>query len=236
MPVTPSLLCRSVIALQSALIAFNNPLRGDMVAALGETTGLSAIHQMRRKMRLDTAGRKILRIKPIINSSTIDYSALAALPKNTFGYHYQKFMQDHNITSDSRSDVKYIGDPELAYVMLRYRQIHDFWHTLVDLPIATEAEIALKYFEFFQTGLPMNALSALVGPLRLSPSERERLMNVYIPWAIQCGQSSKFLMNVMYEDLFEMDIEKVRNDLGIIPAPILIEEKELEDPELSNTI
>ncbi|KAJ3324916.1 Ubiquinone biosynthesis protein [Boothiomyces sp. JEL0866] len=190
-----------------------------MVAALGETTGLRALNRLRNKLLLSKDGRQLLKEKPIINSSTIDLNYLSQLPKDTFGFAYHNFLTTHDVSPDTRSDIKYIGDPQLAYVMTRYRQIHDFWHTLVDLPITVEAEIGLKYFEYFQTGLPMNGLAALVGPLGLKPEQRKILLDVYIPWSIHCANSSKFLMEVYYEKLFELKLEQVIKELGIIRAP-----------------
>ena len=30
--------------------------------------------------------------------------------------------------------VRFVDDPELAYIMQRYREIHDFTHTLLGMP------------------------------------------------------------------------------------------------------
>ena len=192
-------------------------LISDMVAALGETTGTAALMRMRNKMLLDPTGRKILRNRPIVHSSTIEMDRLGKLPSETFGNSYYRFLKNHNITSDSRVEVQYIDDPELAYVMTRYRQVHDFWHTLTQFPTNVEAEVGLKLFEYFQTGLPMNALAAVFGPLALTPDQRSTLLNQYIPWAITCGGTSKDLMNVMYEDHFDESLEKLQNLLKIKP-------------------
>jgi ubiquinone biosynthesis protein COQ4 len=216
---TPFLIGRIGISAHSAFTAFFNPSRGDAVAALGETTGLDAVKKMRDRMLLNKTGRRILRQKPIIHTSTISIPHLRTLPRDTFGFHYAQFLDTNNITPDARSDVKYIGDVELGYVMLRYRQVHDFWHVLVQLPITIEAEIGLKWFEYFQTGLPMNALSALFGPLNLTANQRNELMDIYIPWAIHCANSSKWLMNVYYEDLFDMKLVDLQKELGVIPVP-----------------
>ncbi len=54
---------------------------------------------------------------------------------------------------------------ELIYC--RYRQVHDFWHVLVDLPPSVVGEIALKYYEWKVTGLPIAGLSTLLGPLTI---------------------------------------------------------------------
>ena len=51
-----------------------------------------------------------------------------------------------------RPAVRFVDDLELAYVMARYRQVHDFWHVLSGLETDVFGEIALKWFEFMQTG------------------------------------------------------------------------------------
>lgn len=64
--------------------------------------------------------------------------------------------------------MKFVDDPELAFVMQRYRELHDFWHVIFGLPPTVFGEICLKYVELVQTGLPVTALSGFVGPLRLT--------------------------------------------------------------------
>lgn len=88
-----------------------------------------------------------------------------------------------------------IDQPELAYVMARYREIHDFLHVLTGLPPTVEGELALKTLEAVQTGLPMAALSALGGPLSLR--DPRRIARWYIDaapavnaWATICGRRS----------------------------------------------
>ena len=51
------------------------------------------------------------------------------------------------------------GDDELAWIMTRYRQVHDMWHVLCGLPPTVLGEVALKWLELVQTRLPVAALS-----------------------------------------------------------------------------
>eukprot|EP00126_Sphaerothecum_destruens_P008643 Sdes_comp20290_c0_seq3m13879 len=105
-------------------------------------------------------------------------------------------MDNHEISADTRSQVHYIDDKELAYTMQRYREVHDFFHTLFGIPISVEAEIALKYVEFFQTTLPMNLLASLVGPFSLTFHEKKNFIHEYLPWACKAALNSKFLLNI----------------------------------------
>ncbi|KAI8378681.1 ubiquinone biosynthesis protein Coq4 [Choanephora cucurbitarum] len=211
---------RTVLTIGSAFAALNNPLRGDMVAALGETTGHLFLSRMRDQMLESTVGRLILRERPIINTRTIDFDKLKqTCAPGTFGYTYIHWLEDQGVTPDTRCDVKYVDDEELAYVIKRYREIHDFFHTLTGLGVTVEEEIALKWFEWAQTGLPMTMMASLVGPARMSAAERHKLYTDYVPWALQCGSSCTPLMNVYYEEHFHTPLDEFRQQLGIILPP-----------------
>jgi hypothetical protein len=38
------------------------------------------------------------------------------------------------VTPDSRSQVQFVDDVELAYVVQRYREVHDLFHTVLGMP------------------------------------------------------------------------------------------------------
>lgn len=105
--------------------------------------------------------------------------------KNSIGRKYADFMDSQGISADTRMPVRFVDDDELAYVIQRYREIHDFIHLLLDFPsISEHDEIAVKWFEAAQTGLPMCYLSGLVGPLRLSSTEKVGMYTKLAPWAL----------------------------------------------------
>jgi ubiquinone biosynthesis protein COQ4 len=135
-----------------------------------------------------------------------------------------------------RPAVRFVDDPELAYVMQRYREVHDFWHVLTGVPTTVLGEIALKWyaatharthtqhsiscafrFEMYQTGLPMTALSSVVGPLRLPVSEMRVLYSEYIPWAKRSATNATFLMNFYYERRLQDDLAAIRDELRLEP-------------------
>ncbi|OZJ02088.1 hypothetical protein BZG36_04572 [Bifiguratus adelaidae] len=195
-----------------------------MVAALGETTGAGQLERLRNKMLASSSGRRILRTRPTLSTETIDLNYLRSLSPATFGNKYVSWLDAAGVSPDTRTAVHYVDDPELAYVMRRYRETHDFFHTLTDLPVTVPAEVALKWFEWVQTGLPMTGLSAVFGPLRLNSQERQLLRQSLIPWAVQCGSTCQDLMCVEWEKMWEWELSRVREELGIWPAPNNFEE------------
>ena len=76
-------------------------------------------------------------------------------------------MSSHGFTSDERPVVKYVADLEHAYILQRYKEVHDMAHVLLGYGTSVTEEIAVKWFEMIQTELPMSALAAFVGPLNL---------------------------------------------------------------------
>ncbi|CEP16096.1 hypothetical protein [Parasitella parasitica] len=211
---------RTVLTAASAVAALNNPLRGDMIASLGETTGRVFLTRMRDQMLSSDVGRRILRERPIINTRTLDFDTLKkTCATGTFGQTYISWLEAEGVTPDTRCEVRYVDDEELAYVIKRYREIHDFFHTLTGLGVTVEEEIALKWFEWAQTGLPMTMLASVFGPLRMTWPERKRLYTGYVPWALQCGASCTPLMNVYFEEHFHTPLDEFRKQLGITMPP-----------------
>lgn len=127
--------------------------------------------------------------------------------------------------------VHYIDDPELAYVMQRYRECHDFYHSINDMPVNVESELAIKYFEFANLGLPMAAFSAVFAPIRLSKPKRERLFSQYVPWALKCGGSARSLITVYWEERWEQNVEEMRKEFGLLKAPPAKWPKALKEAE-----
>jgi len=223
-----------------ATTALSDPTRADAVAALAEVTGPVTLQKIHDRMMADETGRLILQERPLVSKATIPYDKLIAeAPDNingdddddddnlTFGQVYGAFLKGHGFDPDERDEVHFIQDETLAYIMLRYRQNHDFFHALTGLPPTVLGELGLKWLELFQTGLPIAALSCTVGSLRLSSEERRILQDLYLPWAMKHmasddssdSSSSCFLMNVYYEKEFDTPIKDLRKRLNLEAAP-----------------
>lgn len=77
-----------------------------MVATLGETTGTLFLKRMRDSMLSNTTGRRILRDRPSINTSTVDFSRLRQeCAPGTFGHAYVSWLDAQGVTPDTRLPV-----------------------------------------------------------------------------------------------------------------------------------
>jgi ubiquinone biosynthesis protein COQ4 len=195
----------------------------DLIASFGEATAQPYfIDKLRDRMLLSPTGRRILRDRPRLTSTSLNIPRLRKLPSNTVGYAYAAWLDREGVTPDTRAHVKYIDNEECAYVMQRYRECHDFYHALVGLPVFREGEVALKAFEFANTGLPMTGL-AVFSAFTLKKAEWRRFWEVYGPWATRNGAQSDDVINIYWEEELETDIDQLRTRLGIEKPPDLRE-------------
>lgn len=212
---------RAALAVGSSLLSFLDPRRGDLIAALGEATAAPYFaDRLRRAMLADATGRRILRNRPRITSTSLDLPRLRSLPPSTVGATYVAWLDREGVTPDTRAGVRYVDDEECAYVIQRYRESHDFYHALTGLPVVREGEVALKAFEFANTLLPMTGLSVFA-VITLKPAERRRFWSVYAPWAVRNGLRGEEVINVYWEEELESDVQELRARLNIEAPPDL---------------
>ena len=209
---------KAILGVGSAAAALLDPWRSDMVAVNGEVTGALALSCMRRRMEADEEGRQVLRERPRINTKTVDFDALRGLAPGSLGRVYADYNDYYNISPDSRDPVRFVDDPDLAYVLQRYREAHDVVHSVLDMPTNMVGEVAVKWVEALQTGLPMCAGGALLGPLRFT-TKQQRQFAVLRPWAVRVGTEAKFLMCAYFEQRWEQQMEDFRREMNIEPPP-----------------
>ncbi|AOA63403.1 Ubiquinone biosynthesis protein [Komagataella phaffii CBS 7435] len=206
--------------LGSSIGAFVNPTNNNFIVSLGESTAFPwVLNRLRTQMLNDPSGRQILKERPHMTSKSLNLDELKNYPDNSLGKSYFLWLEREGVSPDTRVPVKYITDPELAFVFQRYRECHDFYHTITGLPIVREGEIALKLFEFMNLGIPMTGLGALFAPIPIKSSQRRRLLSVYYPWAVKNGTICKPLINVYWEKIMKKDIDVLRSELGIEKPP-----------------
>lgn len=212
-PLTP--LQKLFLLSKSALEASSDPKNAHAVAATLDITSTFGLEMLKKKKLNTKEGQRILREKPRLNDiSESRFSSLSKLPSNTFGYHYSKFMHAHGFDHTSRPPVKYVDDPESAYILLRYRESHDYYHTLFNLPPTVLGEIILKYIETLEFKLGGTALQAVLGTL-VNLDEKERSVVLGVLQEISEGREGECLLSVFWEEEFENDIEEVRRRLGV---------------------
>ncbi|KAK4102154.1 Coq4-domain-containing protein [Parathielavia hyrcaniae] len=222
---------KAALAIGSGLMSLRDPRRADLIAAFAEATATPYfIYRLRDAMLASPTGRRILRDRPRVTSTSLDLPHLRSLPARTVGRTYVAWLDREGVSPDTRAAVRYVDDAECAYVLQRYRECHDFYHALTGLPIVREGEVALKAFEFANTLLPMTGMSVFAAAT-LKPSERRRFAGVYLPWALRNGLKAGEVINVYWEEQLERDVDELRAELGVEPPPDLREIRRREREE-----
>ena len=217
-----SALQKTILALGSSVIGLSDPWRSDMVAVSGEVTAGSfqALAKIRARMASTPEGRLILEHRPRISSQTVDLAQLRNLPEGSLGRSYVNYNDYHGISPDSRAQVQFVDDEELAYVMQRYREVHDLMHAILDLPTNMVGEVLVKWVEGLQTGLPMCVGGAILGPVRFNAKQTRRFKALR-PWAVQVGLNARFLMGVYFERRWDQDLGDFRREMRIADQPLI---------------
>lgn len=210
---------KSLLAVGSATLSLATPWRDDMIAVMGEVTGDQAIRYMHGKMKNDHVGSRILEERPRINSKTVDYDHLRTLPEDTFGKKYIDFIGTEKIDPDGRRPVQFVDEPDLAYVMQRYREVHDLIHVLLGMPTHMLGEVVVKWIEGLQLGLPLGLLGGMFGALRLRPKQRSLYLQEHLWWALRVGRNADFLLNIYFEEHWEQNIHEMREQFKIEEPP-----------------
>jgi len=207
---------KMLLAGGSALIALSNPWRADMVAVNGEVTAGPALNYLLNRFKETEEGRQILVDKPRIDGATLE--RLSEHPPDTLGGVYYAFMKKYKISPDSRDPVQFVDDPELAYIMTRYRETHDLTHAVLGMPTNMVGEVLVKWVEASQTRLPMCIGGAIFGPLRFKPKQRERYREL-LPWAVGVGSKASLFPAIYYEKHWDTDIKQFRAQHNITKPP-----------------
>ncbi|CAF4781661.1 unnamed protein product [Pieris macdunnoughi] len=206
---------KTLLGVGSAVVALFDPYRADMISCMGEVTGGKALNYMRQKMLETNEGAEILRDMPRINSQIVCFKTLSQMPQNTLGRVYADFMVENKITADSRLPVHFIDDPDMAYVIQRYREVHDLVHATLFMKTNMLGEVTIKWIEGIQTKLPMCIGGGIWGAARLKPKHRQLYLKQYLPWAIKTGNDAKFMQGIYFEKRWNQDISDFHREMNI---------------------
>jgi len=184
-----------------------------LVAALGASGLPMRIGGRRVLARLAETGdgKQLLECRPELSTIHVDHDFLRTLPAESFGAAYVRHFDSHGITADQPARIPEADDSDLTYLVRRFRQSHDVWHTLLGVGITKQEEVILHAFTFGQLHLPVSAMIVLCGTMRHLVLERRwgalrhSLLDAYT-----AGRDAAQLLGVRWEDLWEQPLDRVR--------------------------
>lgn len=156
-------------------------------------------------------GLDLLAEKPSIDSRSVDFDALRALPESTLGGAYVRYLDTNHLDPDLFQAPP--GLPPVAQTIAqRVRQTHDIWHVLTGYHPDVPGELALQGFTFAQLRMPSALLIATIGTLAKAPGEMASVIEGY-----RRGLAADFLPPVRFERMWATDLETIRRELHVRP-------------------
>jgi len=177
-----------------------------------EITGQPRFRRLLREMAETPEGQRLLAERPELSSSHVDYDRLRRLPATTLGGAYARHLDDNGITADYQAAAtRHVDDPDIAYLMRRFRQTHDVWHALLGIGITGHEEVLIHWFSYGQLQLPVSAMIMLFGSMKhIVLEQRWTALRHSTLEAYRAGRDAAPLIPVYWEDLWEHPLELVR--------------------------
>jgi ubiquinone biosynthesis protein COQ4 len=184
-----------------------------------EITGRPAYRRELRRLRTSAQGRRLLTERPELSSNSVDFAALRRLPATSLGGAYTRHLDENGISADYQAAAtRRVEDPDLAYLMRRFRQTHDVWHALLGLGILGHEEVVIHAFSWGQLRLPVSALVVAFGTLKHIVGERRfGALRHSLGEAYRSGRDAAPLLEVIWEDDWATPIAEVRARYRLAP-------------------
>jgi ubiquinone biosynthesis protein COQ4 len=216
---TPALLKDGYRVGQAVVRVLADSTKTHEIHRVEEITGRPRFRQLLAEMDTTGEGRRLMRERPELSSERVDFDRLRALPATTFGGAYARHLDNNGITADYQAAAtRHVDDPDVAYLMRRFRQTHDVWHALLGLGIAGHEEVIVHAFSYGQLRLPVSAMIMFFGTLKHIVLERRwGALRHSMFAAYRAGRQAAPLMPVYWEDLWEAPLETVRAAFHVQP-------------------
>lgn len=184
-----------------------------------EITGRPRFRAIQASLEATPEGQRLLRERPELSSDHVDYEALRRLPETTFGGAYVRHLDGNRITADYQAAAtRHVDDPDMAYLMRRFRQTHDVWHALLGLGITGHEEVIIHSFSYGQLRLPVSAMIMLLGTMKhIVLEKRWGALRHSMFDAYRAGRDAAPLLPVYWEDLWERPLDEVRATYNVWP-------------------
>lgn len=162
---------------------------------------------------------ELLERRPELASDRIDYEALRQLPETTLGGAYIQHLDRNDLSADSQAtQTHYCDDPDISYMVRRFRQTHDVWHTLTGLGVQGHEEVIIHAFSLGQLHLPVSYLILFFGTLKhIVLEQRWQALQPGLRQAYEAGKDAAPLMPVIWEDHWRESLDDIRRQYNVRP-------------------
>ena len=177
-----------------------------------EITGRGFYKNIHSQLLQSDEGAQLLKHRPELCDDQVDYDFLRTLSPTTLGGAYVQHLDSNNLSAEYQAaETTYVDDPDISYLMRRFRQTHDVWHALLELGTAGHEEVIIHAFSWGQLQLPVSAMVVVFGTLKHIIGEgRWGALMFGLLEAYNIGREAKSLLPVHWEKQWQEPIETVR--------------------------
>lgn len=203
----------------------DDPERTEQVFCLIDALAGNSGERLFQRFVRDERGPSLLREKPSLLEALSDLDRLAALPEQSFGHAYARFMREGGIAAQGLVDASEQAerdphdappDPDREWFFERLRDMHDLWHVLTGYGRDLAGEAANLAFSYAQTrnrGIGAIVLAAMV----VGPRSLDLFWPRYLWRAWRRGARATLLAAAPYEELLALPLDEVRRRLAVSP-------------------
>lgn len=200
------------IVVRSIVRVLGDSTRIDDIHRVADITGRGRFAELLQQLRAGGVEPELMQQRPELDHAHVDFEALRELPAHTLGGAYVRHLDDNGLeiyTGPPSSE--YLFDPDVRYLVHRYRQVHDIWHVLLGLGTEPHEEVLLHAFVLGHLGLPNSALVVLLGSIKHMVLER-RWSTLFhdLRQAFAVGREAEPLLLVRWERRWAEPLAELR--------------------------
>lgn len=184
--------------------------RTEQVFLLGIVLNGPLVPRLVTRIVASPGGPELLADAPSIDSRSVDFGALRALPADTLGGAYARYLDENGLDPDLFQTPPGLP-PLMQTIARRIRQTHDIWHVLTGYRPDIHGELALQGFTFAQLGMPSSLVIATIGTAARSPRSASAVLEGY-----RRGVEAQFLPPVRFERMWSEKLSDVRAKLNVL--------------------
>ncbi len=151
----------------------------------------------------------------------VNWDQLKALPPDTLGYQFAKFMNNPEVTPiEKLPESEQQIDPDIDYLRQRIRLVHDIHHVVCAYPADELGEMGISAFYVAQINSPLNSMLLAFGLIKCTikmPERLPELMNI-ITHGWQLGLKTPNIFGIKWEEMWHLPLKEVQKNVGIEAA------------------
>ncbi|MFT5686469.1 MAG: ubiquinone biosynthesis protein COQ4 [Myxococcota bacterium] len=196
----------------SVRILGRDPNRTEQIFRFGLVVNLRRFRKMHRRLQEHEEGAWLVANRPPLDSSTVDFEALRALPAGTLGAEYVGFLDDNGLDADFFHAPPDLPE-HLTFVLQRLRQTHDVYHALTGYGTDRHGELEVQAFTWAQIRAPASLLILIGGMLSELPGSLRMLPRLWR--AYRRGRRATWLFPLRWEQRWGVPLSQLQAELNL---------------------